>query len=158
MYDRESSFAQALFRKRYLAMLERIFVATADDERNLAAVGVEDAPEIEAVSLRPVLVDETCGAIQVKESVVSLERGVEIARFLFPRVGILRTVAFRPHDGGDRFERSERTFGEERDAVEALEYGRGEPRVRVPVDEKAAVEDEYTVNFGCADRAFENSG
>ena len=56
MYDRESSFAQALFRKRYLAMLERIFVATADDERNLAAVGVEDAPEIEAVSLRPVLV------------------------------------------------------------------------------------------------------
>ena len=68
MRDRESASAQAFFREHDLTtLLERIFVAAAHQERNLAAICLVDAAEIEPASFGAVLRREAGGTIQEEE-------------------------------------------------------------------------------------------
>ena len=61
--DCESFRIKAFLRENDLTMLERIFVAAADEKRNLAAVCIVYAAEIEPGSLSAVLGDKAGGTI-----------------------------------------------------------------------------------------------
>ena len=57
--DLEAELAQPSFREIDLPVLERILIAAADQKRELIAISLEEAAEVEPVALRFVVGKET---------------------------------------------------------------------------------------------------
>ena len=53
--DLEAELAQPLFREVDLPVLKRIFIAAADQERELIAISLEEAAEVEPIELAPLV-------------------------------------------------------------------------------------------------------
>ena len=90
--DLEAEFAQAFLRKVNLPMFKRVFVAAADQKRELSAISLEDVTEIEPVLLRFVIRYEASSGGEVEQAVVTVQGVMELAE-----LGFSYAIAFGPH-------------------------------------------------------------
>jgi hypothetical protein len=63
--------AQPLFRKVHLAVFKPIFVAAANNKRELSTIGLEEVAEIDAVTLRLVIGGEARRSREIKSAIVA---------------------------------------------------------------------------------------
>ena len=136
--DLESQFPQPFLREIDLPVFKRIFVAAADNKRELISISLKEATEVEPVALRFVIGIEarSCGGVEV--AIVSAQGVVKLAN-----LSVRDLVAFGPHHANRHLEQSEGTAQTSaRPIGNAAQDWRGEPRVRVPVGKESAIEDE----------------
>ena len=77
--DLESQFPQPFLREIDLPVFKRIFVAAADNKRELISISLKEATEVEPVALRFVIGSEarSCGGVEVP--IVSAQGVVKFA-------------------------------------------------------------------------------
>jgi|SRR6516162_7647432 len=90
--DLEAEFAQAVLRKVNLPMFKRVFVAAADQKRELSAISLEDVPEVEPIPLRFVIRYEASASGEVEQAIVTVQGVMELAE-----LGFSYAIAFGPH-------------------------------------------------------------
>src|SRR5262249_6870135 len=134
--DLEAELAQPFFGEVDLPMLERIFIAAADKERELVAVSLEEGAEVEPIALSFVIGHEARRCPGVEPTIMAVEGVVELAN-----LGVRNLVAFGPHHPCHHFEQGEGTPQTPTRAVgQAPQDRRGEPWVGVPVREEPTIE------------------
>src|SRR6516162_425584 len=147
--DLEAEVAQPFLRKIDLPVLKGIFIAAAHLERELTAISLEEAAEVEPIALRFVFGHEACSSREVKQAIVAAHGVVELAN-----LSVRDLIAFGPHNPGHHLEQGEGTAQTPAGPVgEAAQNWRGEPRVRVPVREESPIEDENAA-YVRPDRGF----
>src|SRR5262249_34852722 len=115
-----------------------MFMGGAHLERELSAISLEEAAEVEPIALRFVIGHEACSSREVKQAIVSAHGVVELAN-----LSVRDLIVFGPHNPGHHLEQGEGTAQTPAGPVgEAAQNWRGEPRGRMPVRERAAIEDE----------------
>jgi hypothetical protein len=90
--DLEAEFAQAFLRKVNLPMFKRVLVAAADQKRELIAISLEDATEVEPIPLRFVIRREAGSGGEVEQAIVTVQGVMELAE-----LGFSYAIAFGPH-------------------------------------------------------------
>src|SRR5262249_23705114 len=129
---------------------QRVFIAAAHQERELIAICLEEAAEVEPIALRLVVAHEVCCRGEVEQAIVAVDRAMELAE-----LGVRCVIAFWPH-----FPYSLHPF-EQRDGAaqtspsplrEAAQHRRGLPWVGVPVRKEPAIEDENAASIRPARR------
>jgi hypothetical protein len=138
--DPETEFAQSLTREVDLPVFKRIFIAAAHQERELIAISIKEAAEIEPVALRLVISDKACGSCEEEQTIVAIHDAMEFAEF-----GVSYLIAFGPHlsYSWHPLEQREGMAHALAGAVgKAAQHRRGVPRVGVAVREESAIEDE----------------
>src|SRR6516165_12789176 len=76
--DLEAELAQPFLREIDLPVLKGIFIAAAHPERELTAISLEEAAEVEPIALRFVIGHEACSSREVKQAIVSAHGVVEL--------------------------------------------------------------------------------
>jgi len=136
--DLEAELAQPYLGEVDLAMFEGIFVAAADQERELVSISVEEGAEVEPIALRLVIGREARSSRGVEQAIVAAQGVIQLAN-----LGVRDLIAFGPHHADHHLEQSEGTAQTSAGPIgKAAQKWRGEPRVRVPVREESAIEDE----------------
>src|SRR5690242_7240449 len=90
--DPKAEFSQSFLREVNLPMFKRIFVAAADQKRELIAINLEDVTEVEPIPLRFVVSHEACCGSEVEQAIVTVQGVMQLAD-----LGISHLIAFRPH-------------------------------------------------------------
>jgi len=136
--DLEAQLTQPFLREIDLPMFKGIFVAAADKERELISISLKETAEIEPIALRFVIcVEARCGS-EVEHAIVAAQGIMQLAN-----LGVRDLIAFGPHHADRQLEQSEGTAETGAGPIgKAAQDWRGEPRVRVPIREKSAIEDE----------------
>src|SRR5262249_30147926 len=136
--DLRPKLPQPFLREIDLPVLKGIFIAAAHLERELTAISLEEAAEVEPIALRFVIGHEACSSREVKQAIVSAHGVVELAN-----LSVRDLIVFGPHNPGHHLDQGEGTAEPPAGPVgEPAQNWRGEPRVRVPVREESAIEDE----------------
>jgi len=90
--DLEAEFTQAFLRKVNLPMFKRVFVAAADQKRELGTIRLEDLTEVEPSPLRFVVRYEASSGGKVEQAIVTVQGVMELAE-----LGFSYAIAFGPH-------------------------------------------------------------
>jgi len=77
--DLESQFAQPFLREIDLPVFKRIFVAAADNERELISISLKETTKVEPVALRFVIGREARSCRGVEVAIVSAQGVVKLA-------------------------------------------------------------------------------
>ena len=91
-FNLEAQLAQPFLRKVDLPVFKGILVAAAYKERELTAVSLEEAAEVEAVALRFVISHEARSRGEVEHAIVAVQGAVQLADLVFGYV-----IALGPH-------------------------------------------------------------
>ena len=136
--DLEAQLTQPFLREIDLPMFKGIFVAAADKERELISISLKETAEIEPIALRFVIcVEARCGS-EVEHAIVAAQGIMQLAN-----LGVRDLIAFGPHHADHHLEQSEGAAHTSAGPIgKAAQDWRGEPRVRMPIREKPAIEDE----------------
>src|SRR5215471_19093998 len=136
--DLEAELAQPFFREVDLPVLERILIAAADQERELIAISLEEAAEVEPIALRLVIGHEARRGGEIEEAIAAAHGVVQLAD-----LGVRDLIGFGPHHASRQLEEP---VGASQTRVgplgEAAQDRRGVPRVGVPLREEPAIEDD----------------
>ena len=138
--DLEAEFAQAFLRKVNLPMFKRVFVAAADQKRELSAISLEDVTEVESIPLRFVIRNEASSGGEVEQAIVTVHRAMK-----FADLGLRYVVALGPHLPYSWHPLEQREGAAQVPAGtfrQAAQHRRGVPRMGMPVREQPAIEDE----------------
>src|SRR5262249_6245714 len=115
-----------------------MFMGGAHLERELSAISLEEAAEVEPIALRFVMGHEACSSREVKQAIVSAHGVVELAN-----LSVRDLIVFGPHNPGHHLEQGEGTAQTPTAPVgDAAQQCRAEPGVELPVREESAIDDE----------------
>src|SRR6266446_2615438 len=100
--DLEAELAQPFFREVDLTVLKRIFIAAADQERELIAISLEEAAEVEPIALRLVIGHEARRGGEIEQAIAAAHGVVQLAD-----LGVRDLIAFGPHHPSRQLEQPE---------------------------------------------------
>src|SRR5260370_40843107 len=83
-HNLEAEFALPFLRKVDLPMFKGVFVTTANKERELTAISLEEVAEVEPVALRFVIGCEASCAREVEPAIVAVYSVVDLADLAVP--------------------------------------------------------------------------
>jgi len=146
-HNLEAEFAQPFLRKVDLPMFKGVFVTTANKERELTAISLEEVAEVEPVALRFVIGCEASCSREVEPAIVAVYSVVDLAD-----LGVRDLIDFGPHNSPQHHlehgEGARQTLAGP--VGDAAQDRRGVPRVRVPAREKPTIEDVNPTYFRAA--------
>src|SRR5215470_3092433 len=143
-FDLEAELSQSFLRKVNLPVFKGVFVAATHQERELIAIGLEEAAEVEPAALGFVIGREAGGCRQVEQAVVAVQSAMKLADF-----GVRYVIAFGPQLPYSWHPLEQREGPAHAPAGllgKATQRRRRVPGMRVPVGEKSAVEDENSAD------------
>ena len=88
----EAKLAQPFFREVDLPVLKPIFIAAADQERELIAISLEEAAEVEPIALRIVIGHEARRGGKIEQTIAAAHGVLKLVN-----LGIRDPIAFGPH-------------------------------------------------------------
>src|ERR1700730_5477807 len=120
-------------------MLKGIFVAAADQERELITISVEEVDEVEPIALRLMISHEACCCGEEEQAIVAIHGAMELAQ-----LGVSYVIASGPHLPYPRHPLEQREGAAQAPAGpvgEAAQHRRSVPRVGVSIRKESAIED-----------------
>ena len=147
--DLEAEISHSFLREIDLPVLKGVFVASANQERELIAIGLEELTEIEPIALRLVIRHEARCRREVEHAVVAIHGVKELTD-----LAIRHRIVFGPYLPRPYLEQGEgKSQTTASEAGETAQQRRGVPWVAVPVRKEPTIEDENTAYVRPA-RAF----
>ena len=100
--DLEAKLAQPFLRELDLPVLKGILIAAAYQEREFAAVSLEEVAEVEPIALGFVIGHEARSCREVEQAIVAVQGAMELAN-----LGIRHLIALGPHHPHHHLEQGE---------------------------------------------------
>jgi hypothetical protein len=145
-FDLEAELSQSLLREIDLSVFKWIFVAAADQERELIAIRPEELTEVEPIALRFVISHEACGRGEIEQAIVAVHGAMHLAQL---GVGYMIAVGpHLPHSWHSLKQREGPAYALAGPIGKAAQHRRGIPRVGVPIREEPAIKNENSAYFG----------